>query len=87
MLNKRAQGRSFWIIITMIIALVVVVLVVMWFSKGGAKGFGFFEEKIKELKSDSDSDGVSDAMDKCPCDSSIGEKFPEGVTECRVKCI
>lgn len=65
-MNKEAQGRSFWIIVTMIIALVVVVLVIMWFSRGGEKGFSFFEEKIDELKKDSDNDGVMDSADNCP---------------------
>lgn len=62
---KKGQGRSFWIIVTAIIALVVVVLVIMWFRTGGGKAFGEVEKKLGELE-DSDGDGVADIFDKCP---------------------
>jgi flagellar basal body-associated protein FliL len=84
--EKKAQGHSFWIIITAIIALVVVVLIIMWFSGAGGKAFEEVEGKIGSL-GDDDGDGVANMFDKCPCDPNIGSEFPEGVTECGIKCL
>lgn len=88
-MNKKAQGRSFWIIITAIIALVVVVLIIMWFSKGGGKAFEEIEGKISSL-GDCDGDGIANMFDKCPCNAVVGEENPaavgcpltQGPTEC-----
>lgn len=49
-----------------IVAIVVVILVILWFRSGGEKGFGFVGQKIGELK-DCDGDKVADMFDKCPC--------------------
>jgi flagellar basal body-associated protein FliL len=79
--DKKAQGRSFWIIVTAIIALVVVVLVILWFSKGGGKAFGEVEGKIEGLQ-DTDEDGVANMFDKCentPKGAEVGvDGCPEG---------
>jgi len=49
-----------------ILALVVVILVIMWFRSGGEGLFGFIGEKTGELqKGDSDKDGVPDIIDSC----------------------
>ncbi len=54
-----------------IIALVVVILVIMWFRTGAGKGYDIVEEKLEGL-GDSDGDGVADMFDKC-------ENTPKGV--------
>lgn len=92
--NKRGQGHSFWIIVTMVIALVVVILVIMWFSRGGAKGFGEVEKKLGGL-GDCDKDGAADMFDKCPCDpgktelkegETCGSAGSEAVKNCPEEC-
>ena len=85
MKTKKGVAQTWWIITAAVIAFVVVILILVWFQGSGGKLFGGIEEQIGGLQ-DRDKDGIADAFDKCPCDKEIGQEFPEGVTECRIKC-
>lgn len=82
-LNKK--GVIWPYLMAAIIALVVVILVIMWFRSSGGKAFGEVEEKLEGLE-DTDGDGAVDMFDRCPCDPNIGGEFPEGITSCGVNC-
>ena len=69
------KGMTWEQILLAVIALVVVVLVVLWFRGGGEKAFGQVGEKIDSL-GDCDEDGVANMFDKCPCIPVIGEENP-----------
>lgn len=62
-MNKK--GITWEQLVLAIIAVIVVVLVILWFRSGGEKGFKFTEEKIGQLGTDGDSDGVADIIDQC----------------------
>lgn len=83
--NKKGVSQTWWIIATAIIVLLVVILMVLWFRTSGGKAFETVGEKLEGLD-DCDKDQVADIFDKCPCDASILDEFPEGVTECKTKC-
>ncbi|MBR9683408.1 hypothetical protein GOV03_02610, partial [Candidatus Woesearchaeota archaeon] len=68
--------QSFWIIIAAIIALVVVILVVLWFRGSGRNAFDEIGRHIDNL-GDCDKDNVVNMYDKCPCDAVVGEENPD----------
>ena len=82
---KKGAAQIWWIIATAIIAMIVVIFIITWFQGGGSRLFSGLEDKTQGLK-DQDKDNFADLFDKCPCDPNIGDTFPEGVTECKVKC-
>ncbi len=64
MFNKKAM--TWQVIVFGIIALVVVFLVIYWFSGGGSKAFGEVGKKISGT-GDCDGDNVANMFDKCQC--------------------
>ncbi len=75
MSNKKAMEQVWWIILTAVIGLIVVILVLLWFRGAGGKGFDFIGGKIGELD-DCDKDKVSDLFDKCVCDQGENDGCP-----------
>ncbi len=85
MKTKKGVSEMWMIIMSGILAILIVILIIIWFKSSGEKGFGDVNKKIGGL-SDCDGDHVADLFDKCKCDASIGENFPDGETVCRTKC-
>ncbi len=85
MKTKKGITEMWMIIMSAILAILIVILIIIWFKGSGEKGFGDVNKKIGGL-SDCDGDHVADLFDKCKCDASIGDTFPKEVTACGVSC-
>ena len=83
--SKKGMSELWWIIATAIVALLAVILILVFFKGSSERVFSEVGERIEGLQ-DRDKDNVADLFDKCPCDPDIGESFPPGITECRIKC-
>lgn len=70
--DKKGTSEMWWIIVAAIIAIVVVVLIIMWFTGSGGKIFGTVDTQIGNLGKDSDSDKVTDMLDKCSDSAPAG---------------
>ncbi|MFC1686849.1 hypothetical protein ACFL0E_00645 [Nanoarchaeota archaeon] len=89
------KAMTWQVIVFGIIALVVVFLVIYWFSGGGSKAFGEVGKKISGT-GDCDGDNVANMFDKCKCDPNIGKELKSGqkcgssssdaITECPTDC-
>lgn len=67
-LTKKGDANMWWIIMGAVVALVAVILIIIWFSGSGGKGYDVAKDKLLGLN-DFDGDTVADAFDKCPCDA------------------
>ncbi|MFH1682956.1 MAG: hypothetical protein ABIA37_04115 [Candidatus Woesearchaeota archaeon] len=85
MFFNNKKGMTWEQIMLAVIALIVVVLVVLWFRGGGDKAFDQVGKQIDNL-GDCDNDKVANMFDKCVCDATISDKFPEGITKCAHEC-
>ncbi len=75
---KNKKGALSWeYIIVGVLVLVVLIVVLMIFSKGAEKGGDSLLEKIEGTKHDTDKDGVANYLDKCPCDPEVGGEWTE----------
>ncbi len=74
-----------WIIIVAAIALIISVLLLIWFKGSGESAFDTVNKNLAGA-GDCDGDKAPDLFDKCPCDSNVQEKLPSGTTECPKKC-
>ena len=70
------RGQMWRYLIGGIIALIVLIVVIVFFTRGGKQAYGGLGEKIGELQ-DCDKDTVADLFDKCPCDPSVLDEWPE----------
>jgi Sec-independent protein translocase protein TatA len=67
MIDKKAMSQVWWVISAAVIAIIALIVIVVWFTDAGrelATGLG---ETIDNLD-DYDSDGLTNLLDKCPCD-------------------
>lgn len=55
-----------WIIMGATIAIIVLVLLIVWFRGSGGKGFDVINDNIDGTK-DCDKDKIANLFDKCPC--------------------
>ena len=74
--SKKGMAQTWWIISTAVIALVLVVLIIIWFQGSGDKAFGSLGDQIDDLE-DCDNDGVANMFDKCPCKDYGDEENPD----------
>ena len=65
MINKK--GITWEQLVLAIIAVVVVLLVILWFKSTGEEGFGFVKNKISDLGKDFDGDGMPDSSETPSC--------------------
>ena len=84
-MKKEGTSEMWWIIMTAILVVIVLILLLIWFKGGAGKLFGNLETQTDNL-ADCDKDNVADLFDKCKCDPSIGDSFPEGITKCSTLC-
>ena len=82
---KKGDSNMWWIIIGAVIAIIVLVLMIVWFTGSGEKLFGSVNKNIGGLE-DRDNDNVANVYDKCPCDPRYGEELPEDLADCPLKC-
>lgn len=84
--SKKGDSQMWWIIVGAILAILVAIFIVIWFSGSGNKAFGGVNKNLDSL-GDYDSDKVSNFQDKCPCTAALldSEKglvgCPRGTTE------
>lgn len=69
MKNKRAVELSLNVIVVAAIVLVVLVVSIMIFTGIIGEERKKLDEHIFSISHDCDGDGLSDAIDRCPCDS------------------
>jgi hypothetical protein len=67
MLNRKGMSQMWWLLAMGALAILVLVLLVMFFRDTGERGFDSINDKIGGL-SDSDKDLIPDLQDQCPCD-------------------
>ena len=84
--NKKGTSEMWWIIVAAIIALVAVVIIIVWFTGTGGRLFGNIDTTITGLK-DYDQDGVSDLLDKCPCDANEEPKPDKTCSTVKLNCV
>ncbi|MBI2573379.1 hypothetical protein HYV86_05945 [Candidatus Woesearchaeota archaeon] len=78
--TRNGSSEMWWIIIGATIAMVVLVLLIIWFKSGGDKGFGVINENI-EGSNDCDKDRVVDLFDRCVCIAGDENGKVEGCPE------
>lgn len=83
--SKKGTSEMWWIIVAAIIALVAVIIILVWFTGAGGRLFGNLDTTISGLK-DSDLDGASDLLDKCPCDANEEPKPGRPCTTDKLAC-
>jgi len=77
------KGMTWQQLVLGILALVVVFLVIYWFSGGGTKAFGEIGKKISGT-GDCDGDKIANLFDKCKCDASIGQEWTESTKNTKI---
>ena len=75
--NKKGMEQLWWIIIVAAIAILVMILLVLWFRGSGQKGFGVIDQNIEGLE-DCDEDRTADIFDDCVCDAGDNDGCPAG---------
>jgi hypothetical protein len=80
MLNRKGMSQMWWLLAMGALAILVLVLLVMFFRDTGERGFDSINDKIGGL-SDGDKDLIPDLQDQCPCDYGTKENngCPEGI--------
>jgi hypothetical protein len=87
MKNKKGVSQIWWVLSSAIIAMLAVIFIIVWFTSSGGKLQEGFEDTIGDLD-DKDKDGITDLLDKCPCDHNIGRDFEEGKPRvCAIECV
>jgi len=79
MKKTKAQVDPMQIVILFIILAIVAGIVIYIFIKQSGAETGVIEDKISGLKIDTDSDGLPNSADPCPCD-------PVNTVPCTIKC-
>lgn len=65
--NKKGDASPvWWIIVTALLAILVVIFILIWFKGSGDKAFGGIGKNLDSL-GDYDNDKVANFFDKCPC--------------------
>ncbi len=84
--SRKGTSQLWWIISAAVIAILALIFITIWFSSAGNKLFQGFDTTIGSLQ-DRDQDGVTDLLDKCPCDATIGNEYPSGRSTCGIVCL
>ncbi|PIZ51466.1 hypothetical protein COY27_03685 [Candidatus Woesearchaeota archaeon CG_4_10_14_0_2_um_filter_33_13] len=66
--SKKGATQIWWIIVTALIAILIMVFIIVWFKGSGEKAYTSVDDKIGEL-GDCDKDNVAGLFDKCPCEA------------------
>ncbi|MBI2662270.1 hypothetical protein HYX11_02315 [Candidatus Woesearchaeota archaeon] len=65
--NKKGDTSPvWWIIVTALLAILVVIFILIWFKGSGDKAFGGISKNLDSL-GDFDNDKVANFFDRCPC--------------------
>jgi len=73
--KKGDVAPVWWIIITALLAVLVLIFVILWFRSSGEKAFGGVGKSLDSL-GDYDGDKVVNFYDKCPCTSVLVTEEP-----------
>ena len=85
-MNKKGQMWKY--IVGGVLALVILIVIIIIFSKGTGVAYDDLKDKLDGAK-DCDKDGAINLFDKCPCDDSVQDTWPEDLKvtkECRLTC-
>ena len=93
-LNSK-KGMMWSYLIAVMIAILVLVVVMLYFYKGANKGYDGINKQVDSQSAmfdDCDDDGTTNVLDKCPCDPRVGSTWTSAVDEgkdcqqCTDKC-
>lgn len=79
-MNRKGAEKLFWIIIGAAVAIVVGILILVWFNTSGGKAFRSVDTQLDAL-GDYDDDRVANGFDKCPC-TTVGSEEQAGLRGC-----